>query len=209
MGDTGFPCLEDELRGFAAVAEACARALVNEPSSDVVRDVRRVARALGMTRFDRVEPGAALRQRYYDRFFVSAGPLFAPLVESCVRGAQVQDGRRSFGVAGGPAADHALRCYRAVGFDYRALEGFAPAVAQLRPDSMACELAFMASLARCACEGGEDAAAARSVELLRRFAREHAAGWFGAAAEALRRADDDFYAGVCALAAEAADVWAQ
>lgn len=208
MGDTVSPCLEDELRGFAAVAEACAEALVNEPSSDVVRDVRRVAQALGMTRFDRVEPGAALRQRYYDRFFVSASPLFAPLVESCVRGAWEQDGRRSFGSADGPAAGHALRCYRAVGFDYRALEGFAPAVAQLRPDSMAVELAFMASLARCACEGGDDAAAARSVELLRRFAREHAAGWFGAAAEALRRVDDDFYAGVCALAAEAADALA-
>lgn len=209
MCDSASPCLEGGLRGFAVVAEACARALVNEPSPEVVRDVRRVAQALGMTRFDRVEPGAALRQRYYDRFFVSAGPLYAPLVESCVRGAQVQDGRRSFGSSNGPAADHALRCYRSVGFDYRGIEGFAPAVAQLRPDSMAVELAFMASLARCACEGGDDAAAARSVELLRRFAREHAAGWFGAAAEALRRADDDFYAGVCALAAEAADAWAR
>ena len=209
MCDTASPCSEDKLRGFAVVAEACARALVSEPSSEVVRDVRRVAQALGMTRFDCVEPGAALRQRYSDRFFVSGGPLFAPLVESCVRGAWEQDGRRSFGTASGPAADHALRCYRAVGFDYRALEGFAPAVAQLRPDSMAVELAFMASLARRACEGGDDAAAARGVELLRRFSREHAAGWFGAAAEALRRADDDFYAGVCALAAEAADVWAQ
>ena len=57
----------------------------------------------------------------------------------------------------------------------------------------------------CAVEGGDDAAAAPSIELLLRFSGEHAACWFGVAADALRRTDDDFYASVRALAAESVD----
>lgn len=209
MCDTVSPCSADLLRGFAVIAEACAEALVNEPSAEAVHGMRRVAQTLGSTRFDRVELDANLRQRYYDRFFVSSSPFYVPLAESCLRGAWELDGRRSFGSANGPAADHVLRCYRAVGFDFRALDGFAPAVKQLRPDSMACELAFMASLARSACDGGaDDASAARSVDLLRRFACEHACRWFDDAESALKRTDDDFYAGVCGLAADAVAVWA-
>lgn len=208
MCETAPPCSADRLRGFAVAAEACAGALVNEPSAEVVREVRRVAQALGLQQFDCLEPGADLRQRYYDRFFVSASPYYVPLVESCIRGAWELDGRRSFGSANGPAADHALRCYRAVGFDFRALDGFELAVKQLRPDSMACELAFMAALARNACGCESDyAAAARSEKLLRQFVCEHAAGWFKAAESALRRTDADFYADVCGLAADAVAVW--
>lgn len=74
----------------------------------------------------------------------------------------------------------------------------------LKPDSMASELAFLAFLAdsALAAEGRDSEVAQRSRELLVTFARDHASRWFGDAVECLERFDEDFYAGVCALAAE-------
>ncbi len=201
------PLPADVLRGFSVIAEACAEALVNEPSERVVGDMARVARALGDERFDAVEPDAALAQRYSDRFFVPTSPFYVPLVESSVRGAVEEGGRVTYAPATGARADHVLKCYRAVGFDYRAMEGFAPAVKSLKPDSMACELAFMAFLARAGADAAQadPEAAKRAAELLRQFAHEHAAAWFGKAARCLRAAGDDFYARTAALAAEAVE----
>ena len=102
-------------------------------------------------------------------------------------------------------ADHVLKCYRAVGFDYRALAGFGPAVGSLHPDSLAAELAFMAFLARAASEaaGDDPAASGRAAELLCQFAREHANAWLPKAARLLAAGDDDLYARAAALAADA------
>ena len=65
----------DGLRGFRTVMAVCAEALLNLPTEDVVANVRSVAEALGDDGFDDVVADAALEQRYYDRFFVSAHPL--------------------------------------------------------------------------------------------------------------------------------------
>ena len=158
--DDAAPLSPEELRGFAVVAEACAEAFLNEPSAQIVDDVARVARALGDGRLDGVVADEALRQRYSERFFVPTGPLYVPLSECSVRGAAEEEGRVRYAPVSGAQADHVLRCYRAVGFDYRALAGFGPAVGSLRPDSLAAELAFMAFLARAAAEAaGEDPAA--------------------------------------------------
>ncbi|MDN4470060.1 molecular chaperone TorD family protein [Gordonibacter sp. RACS_AR68] len=195
----------EELRGFAVVAEACAEAFLNEPSARIVDDVARVARALGDGRLDGVVADEALRQRYSERFFVPTGPLYVPLSECSVRGAAEEEGRVRYAPVSGARADHVLRCYRAVGFDYRALAGFGPAVGSLRPDSLAAELAFMAFLARAAAEAaGEDPAASeRASELLRQFAREHANAWLPRAARLLAAGADDLYARTAALAADA------
>ena len=196
------------LSGLAMVAEVCVRALVNEPAQGIVDDVRHVAQGLGSTRFDEVKASDDLHRRYYDRFFVSSSPLFVPLVESCVLGVWEDQGFRRFGTFGGPAADHVSGCYRALGFDYRAIRGYDLAVQRLRPDSMASELAFIALLARSACstDAGVEAAV-RSGALLCQFAHEHALRWFAAAAGELRRTDDDFYAGMCEIAANVLDAW--
>ena len=200
------PLAADACRGFAVIARACAAALASEPDEEVVDGVRRAARAVGDARFDGTRADAVLRQRYYDRFFVSASPFFLPLCESSVRGAAEEGGRLRYAPAGGARADHVLACYRAAGFEHRGVGGFDLAVRTLKPDSMVAELAFMASLAEAAAGGAEGPAAARrSACLLRQFAREHAVGWFAAAARCAARADDDFYAGVCALAARAAE----
>ena len=168
-------------------------------------DVARVARALGDGRLDGVVADEALRQRYSERFFVPTGPLYVPLSECSVRGAAEEEGRVRYAPVSGARADHVLRCYRAVGFDYRALAGFGPAVGSLRPDSLAAELAFMAFLARAAAEAaGEDPAASeRAAGLLRQFAREHANAWLPRAARLLAAGDDDLYARTAALAADA------
>lgn len=203
--DDATPLSSDELRGFAVIAEACAEAFLNEPSAQIVDDVARVAQALGDGRFDGVVADEALRQRYSERFFVPTSPLYVPLSECSVRGAAEEEGRVRYAPASGAQADHVLKCYRAVGFDYRALAGFGPAVGSLHPDSLAAELAFMAFLARAAVEAaGEDPAASeRAAELLCQFAREHANAWLPKAARLLAAGDDDLYARAAALAADA------
>lgn len=194
----------DGLRGFRTVMAVCAEALLNLPTEDVVANVRSVAEALGDDEFNDVVADAALEQRYYDRFFVSAHPAYVPLCEDAVRGGYMDDGRFRYGSVCGKHYAHTLTCYKAVGFDFRRIEGFEPSVSMLKPDSMASELAFLAFLAdsALAAEGRDSEVAQRSRELLVTFARDHASRWFGDAVECLERFDEDFYAGVCALAAE-------
>lgn len=194
----------DGLRGFRTVMAVCAEALLNLPTEDVVANVRSVAEALGDDGFNDVVADAALEQRYYDRFFVSAHPAYVPLCEDAVRGGYMDDDRFRYGSVCGKHYAHTLTCYKAVGFDFRRIEGFEPSVSMLKPDSMASELAFLAFLAdsALAAEGRDSEVAQRSRELLVTFARDHASRWFGDAVECLERFDEDFYAGVCALAAE-------
>ena len=194
----------DGLRGFRTVMAVCAEALLNLPTEDVVANVRSVAEALGDDGFNDVVADAVLEQRYYDRFFVSAHPAYVPLCEDAVRGGYMDDDRFRYGSVCGKHYAHTLTCYKAVGFDFRRIEGFEPSVSMLKPDSMASELAFLAFLAdsALAAEGRDSEVAQRSRELLVTFARDHASRWFGDAVECLERFDEDFYAGVCALAAE-------
>lgn len=194
----------DGLRGFRTVMAVCAEALLNLPTEDVVANVRSVAEALGDDEFNDVVADAALEQRYYDRFFVSAHPAYVPLCEDAVRGGYMDDDRFRYGSVCGKHYAHTLTCYKAVGFDFRRIEGFEPSVSMLKPDSMASELAFLAFLAdsALAAESRDSEVAQRSRELLVTFARDHASRWFGDAVECLERFDEDFYAGVCALAAE-------
>lgn len=194
----------DGLRGFRTVMAVCAEALLNLPTEDVVANVRSVAEALGDDEFNDVVADAALEQRYYDRFFVSAHPAYVPLCEDAVRGGYMDDDRFRYGSVCGKHYAHTLTCYKAVGFDFKRIEGFEPSVSMLKPDSMASELAFLAFLAdsALAAESRDSEVAQRSRELLVTFARDHASRWFGDAVECLERFDEDFYAGVCALAAE-------
>lgn len=201
----------DGLRGFRTVMAVCAEALLNLPTEDVVANVRSVAEALGDDEFNDVVADAALEQRCYDRFFVSTHPAYVPLCEDAVRGGYMDDDRFRYGSVCGKHYAHTLTCYKAVGFDFRRLAGFEPSVTTLKPDSMASELAFLVFLADSALEAEDrdPEVAQRSRELLVTFARDHACRWFDDAAECLERFDDDFYAGVCALAAEAVAVLAE
>ena len=192
-----------QLRGFALVADAVARALAQQPDEAVVGEVQRVAEALGDDRFAAVTPGEALEQRFFDRFVVTASPYYLPLVEGSVREAYEDDGRLRFGPLRSRHSDHVLSCYRAVGFDPAGWGARGVVAEGLKPDALACELEFMASLAQAACGDGDEAAAAQ--RLLRSFADAHARLWFGRAAEYAARIDDDFYARVLALAAEAVE----
>lgn len=197
----------EEMRGFAVVAQACAEALLNRPSQQVVGKLARVARALGDDRFEGIEPDGALSQRYDERLFVPTSPYYVPLCESSVRGAHESDDQVTYAPVVGAQADHVLLCYRSVGFDFRSLTGFEPTVNSLRPDSMAAELMFLASLAHAAAEKDAQGSptSRRAAELARQFAREHADVWFGKAARCLRRSDDDFYARLSALAAQSVE----
>lgn len=192
------------LRGFAALCEACAAVLMNEPTQALVDDLACVAHALGDDRFDGIAADAELRQRYYDRAIVSRSPYFVPLTESCVTKRVPMDGRVRYGSYESAAGDHVLRCYKAVGFDFGALPCYEFARCGLRPDALACELAFMASLARAAAPEVARTGSSHAEALLLEFAGVHTR-WFAAAAACLAATDDDLYARTVALAAEAAE----
>lgn len=196
-------------QGFSVVFDACAEVFLNEPTDRIVSDLQHVANALGMEGFAEIECGEDASQHYYNRFFVPTSPLFVPLLESSiVGGGEDEDGTMRYASTQSGRADHALRCYRAVEFDYRTLQGFPPAVSNLHPDSLAAELAFLAHCKRREAEARsahDDGQADHWNRLARRFAREHPNGWVGKAADCLARTDDDLYARACRLAAQAVD----
>lgn len=193
-----------EARSFSVVFDACAEAFLDEPSEAIVADVSKVAAALGQDGFN-VVVDDALRQRYYDRLFVSSTPYYVPLIESSIaRGGEGENGVMHYASTQSDLSDHVLRCYRTVGFDYQALSGYGLAVKSLHPDSLASELAFLSFCkkreAEC-WESSDEAQAEHWARLASQFANQHLARWVSKAAECLARTDDDLYAFVCALAA--------
>lgn len=202
-----------EARGFAVAFDACAAVFLNEPTAQVLGDVRRVAQALGDSSLDdacadarcEAEEGAALRQRFYDRAVVVSSPVYVPLQESCVYGSTVDDkGVAHYNTVNSTRGDHALRCYKTLGFDFESLPGYHILTKVLRCDYISCELAFLAFMKNGeaqAWEHGDEQTAEHWHGLATRFARDHAGTWIGTAAERLAASDDDVYARVCAFAA--------
>ncbi len=199
----------EQLRGFCTVADTCVAALTRLPEAPVIAALQEVGGALDTDAFEPFKPCPSLTQRFYDRFFVPTSPAYVPLCEDSIRGAQ-KDGTGAVRYAPmtGRHHDHVVTCYEAAGFDFRAIEGLSLAVQNLRPTSLASELAFVSSLAAAA-DGlfgsGDEASAQNAVRLARAFVQRHASRWFGAAAEHLARFEDDLYARVCRLAAEAVE----
>lgn len=186
---------------FAVAHEVVCEALINAPSERVVGDVMRVADAMGSTLFDDIAWQDGLEQRYYDRFFVPTSSLFIPLDECRVASAEVERGRVSWGPAADRCSEHAARCYRLAAFDYRSLKGDALAIGRLRPDSLACEVAYLAFLERGSLQR-EDAPNTCDRFALAFLSRH--AKWVTKAARIMERQGDDFYARLVRFAAEAA-----
>lgn len=197
--------LAAQARGASVVLGACAEVFLNEPTEAVLADIRAVASAVGEGAFESLVADAALRQRYYDRMFVTSSAHYVPLRESCVaRGGRDESGAFRYAGVQSARADHALRCYKAVGFDFTQMAGCDFARKSLSADALASELGFLAYLeagAAAAAERGDEAQAAHWGQLAARFAREHLGAWVGTAAECLASTDDDLYAKTCALAA--------
>lgn len=196
-------------RGFSVVFDACAALLLNEPTDQVLSDMRQVAQAVGADGFDGPEADDALTQHYYDRFFVTSSRSYVPLIESCiVRGGMDENKTMRYASVESSRGDHALRCYETVGFDFRVLSGYPLAVSSLRADSLAAELAFLAFCTRREAESQETGDADQAVhwnQLARQFAREHVQPWIGTAASCLAATEDDVYAHACRLAQDAAE----
>ncbi len=192
----------EELKGFCVVADACVSALVSIPEKGVLTRIGEVAAALGIEGLEGGDGSSDLEQRYYDRFFVSSHPAYVPLYEDSIRSGYPDEGRFRYGTTEGRWYEHTLKCYQAVGFDYRLIEGHDLSVQKLKPDSFASELAFLSFLAGSAVSSKDPAIRARSEELFVSFAGDHPNRWFGKAADCLERFEDDFYARVCRLAAD-------
>ncbi len=204
------PTLEPaQLRGFALVADVVARALAQQPDVEVVGAVQRVADALGDDRFADVRPGDELDQRFFNRFVVTSSPYYLPLVEGSVREAYEEDGVLRYGPLRSKHSDHVLACYRSVRFDHGDWGARGVVARGLKPDALACELEFMASLAQAACDGATEEEREAAQRLLARFAGDHAARWFGRAAGYAARIEDDFYARLVVLAAESVEALAE
>lgn len=193
-----------EARGFSVVFDACAEAFLDEPDETIIDDVMKVVVMLGQKKFD-IAADEALKQRYYDRLFVTSTPYYVPLIESSIaRGGEDEDGVMRYGSTQSELTDHVLRCYHTVGFDYQALSGYDLAVKSLHPDSLASELAFLAFCKKREAECWDDSdeeQAEHWARLAVQFANQHPIRWIPKAAECLARTDNDFYALACALAA--------
>lgn len=144
---------------------------------------------------------ADLRQRYFDRFFVTTSPVYMPLSEQCVRKAQKIDEHWRFGQKLGSYTTHVAECYRIAAFDFRKLIGFEPAIQSLATDSLAAETAFIGYLLSKQLES--NAAAGRQWnEFREKFIDEHLGQWVVKAAAIMASQADDIYAETVALLAK-------
>lgn len=194
-------------RAQATVFGVCAAALLNEPTPSLVEDIEKVSHTLGDGCFEGLVDGGDLSQCYYDRFFVPVSPYYVPLVESCVMQRRQTENGWELGSCDGPSADHVLRCYKIVGFDWRELEGCALAVQTAKPDSLAIEAAFVAFLKKA--ESQAEKADCESIgQLCDEFVRLHPARWAGDAAMLMEQKGDDFYVRTVRLLAKLFEAFA-
>ena len=143
-----------------------------------------------------------MRQQYHDRFFVPTATSFIPLFEDSIRGSRKEDGRWIFGSKSGSRSRHAQECYEVVGFDYRKLMGFGLAIDQIKPSSLAAELAFVSQLSALSLNLRDEALSSSrgAEELLRQFGEEHLMSWMEKAAAIMDELDRDFYSAVVGFA---------
>lgn len=195
-----------EARGFAVTLDTCAAVFLNEPTEQLLDNLRTVAQAVDNADFDDIAVTSELAQRYADRIFVPSSPLYVPLLESCIAGSGVdKDGVLRYGSSQSNRGDHVFRCYKTLEFDPARLVGDPIAVKSLHADSLASELAFLAFMKggeAQSWEEGNESQATHWHELARRFAKEHPNAWIAKAAERLAVRDNDLYARTCAFAAD-------
>lgn len=195
----------DEAHACSVLFSVLAEALINEPAAQVTDEVGQVARAMGRDELSVLPDPEALKQSYYNRFAVPTSPTYVPLVESSIVHMRETEEGIAYGPLSASCSDHVAGCYAAVGFDPAALAGDRLVLLMAKPDSLAVELAFVAYLKACESEAATLEAAARCADLAAQFVREHLGRWVDSAAACLRASDDDFYAALCAFAAEAVD----
>lgn len=162
----------------AAIYALFASVLVNKPNDEILARMAQLLEAAG----DKEAAGRVayaaddLEQRFYDRLVIGVSPLYLPAIESCMLDAREDErGCIEPGYMDGPRMTEVLAAYRAYGFDHRCLVGFRPLVGALRPDALACELAFMAHLRRVQALGGEQGEAAGAFAA--KFLARHLLSW--------------------------------
>jgi hypothetical protein len=190
----------------ARIYESFAFILVNEPDDRVLRAYESICSLVGSRKpVDKhsllTQADVVLKQRYFDRFFVTTSLFYAPLNEQCIRRAYQSDGAWRFGQRAGTYSLHVAECYHLAGFDFKMLNGFEPTVKTLLVDSLAAETAFMGHLLIKQSEADHEAAKQWD-EFRRVFINEHLGQWVSKAATIMRSQADDLYAEAVSLLAE-------
>jgi len=141
----------------------------------------------------------AIKQEYYDLFFVPMSGLYIPPYESALLEYNVAK-KRPYGQLFGSAARHVQACYEDVGFNYQELNIFEPLKDITFPDHIGFELAFMGLLClaeKSALEKEEEAGLTEAkgwVELQSQFLDEHLSKWVSNLAKAIKNNSNGFYA---------------
>ncbi|MEG2517389.1 MAG: molecular chaperone TorD family protein [Raoultibacter sp.] len=196
------------IQDCAGVYEEFAKIFLNEPTDESIGQARAFLRMfqeddpLSSERAteDALE-GAALQQRYYDRFLVPSSKWYIPLSENSVKRACLTDAGWVFGPTTGPDSLHVLECYHAAHFDFRALRGFAPLVESVRADALVVEVTFMAYLRQHEAQSASGEDASRWNCFAQQFLAAHLGGWLGKVVTIMDSTENDFYFEVvCALA---------
>lgn len=192
---------QDEARAESMVFETLVALLINEPSQGLLQAAQQLARTLDEPIVSDVSDIDSLKQRFYDRFLIPTSPLFVPCNEQCIRNSSIVDGRTAFPSVGGALSRHVVECYKAVGFDYRELRGCAPAISRLLPDSLASELAFVASMRLRESTASTSELAQSCREYADKFLAQHLTKWVDAYASFAEAKAADFYSEWARLAA--------
>ncbi|WP_417143218.1 molecular chaperone TorD family protein [Raoultibacter massiliensis] len=184
---------QERAHAESLIFEACAALLVNEPSQDLLEAAQQLARMLERPIASDISDIDALKQRFFDRFLIPSSPWFVPANEQCIRKSSLTDSAVVFPSVEGEHSRHVIECYKVIDFDYRKLKGYAPAINRLLPDSIASELAFVASMKLRESTAQTNDLAQGYREYSDKFIDHHLAKWVNTYALYAERKGVDFY----------------
>lgn len=200
----------DTARSRALMYEAFAAALLDAPSPASTERMRLIAERLGVPSAAGSGSADDGERRFSERFLVASSPLYLPATESHLRDAVCEeDGSWKLAPSDGRHMTHVVRCYRQLGFEFRKLRGSQALVQSARPDHVAFEVAFVASVllgAAQAAERGEGHHAKAAQAFADAFVEEHLARWAARLAAFAEKTAYDYYAMVLAALAHWVEV---
>ncbi len=202
------PAVQD-VEGRCLIYAALADVFLQPPTAEGLSQQRRWLSALLPGKLDwnaLLTDIEAVRQAYFDCFFVPTSGSYVPPYESAVLA--YTEKNKTFGRLNGPAAHHLAKCWEETAFSPETLTIYEPLRQNCMPDHIGLELAFMTYLCH-AEKNVSTAPAADSGQALARKWRDYQAGFVadhlhpatGHFAPALQDIAPGYYAEVAAVAA--------
>ena len=196
----------DNTRLQASAFANIASVLLSAPSRQTIEELFRLTHSLGIHPSDSPSDSALepkqLDEAFFNRTVVATSPLFVPLYEQAIRSAHKTDAGWAYSLASNRYTREVERFYCAAGFNPQRLGMAQDAPINMRSDSLAAELAFVAFLLDDTIRIEAELTPEDRRQMARDFLNAHPKSWVRKAAEIAASSAEDWYATAIFLAAE-------